>query len=97
MGLSFSAVSASTVSGKPLRVATLSMSADAKSSSPRIALSVMSLTSSLVPARSAKRSIASSSMRVESTSKTTRNRATNYSSQLGIAGIGWMPLRALRS
>ncbi len=70
-----SATSSSTSAGSPARVATRWCSDSAKSSSPRIAASVMAATASSAPARAASISMTSPWIRVESTSKTIRRLA----------------------
>ncbi|CPA53297.1 Uncharacterised protein [Mycobacterium tuberculosis] len=69
---SCSATSSITVAGSPAKVATRRCSDSAKSSSPRIAASVIAATCPWAPARAASISMTSPWTRVESTSKTIR-------------------------
>ena len=71
-GSTAASTSASTDSGRPASVATRSCSDAAKSISPRIARSVISVTSTSEPACAASSSTTSPVMNVESTSMTTR-------------------------
>ena len=74
----FSAISRITLSSKPFSRATRSVKLSVKSISPRMARSVISLTLSPTPARSASSSIHSVWISVESISKQIRRRIRRY-------------------